>query len=250
MADLGSKLQTRLRELTVLRKLKVFAFSNDIDFTIKVKSLRKAAVLFLVCFIDGKPHVLLTKRSSTVIRSRGEVCLPGGHLEEGETLTNAALRETREEVGISEENVTVVGSLPPSLHRGLYTITVTPIVGILHPDCDPHQLKLCPHEVESAFWTPLELFLSTSSHEQSAWHHPSQPEAYTVDWFEYEDHISNVSYWIWGFTSKVCILASSLFLDQTPAFPYTYLYHHTSKEENDIVLLTMKPLSLKFKSVL
>ena len=44
---------------------------------------------------------------------RGEIALPGGRSDDGETPTVTALREAREEVGIDESSVRVVGWLSP-----------------------------------------------------------------------------------------------------------------------------------------
>ena len=263
MAGVALQLQEKLRELKMRKESKVIACADNIDLEFTTSALYKAAVLFLVHFVEGKPHVLLTKRSRTVLRSPGEVCLPGGHLQEGETCISAALRETQEEVGIPKDYVTVVGPLPPIVTGGysqLRVVSVTPVVCILHPNYDPYQLKLCPHEVESAFWTPIKLFVgssmvSSSSYKYSSWRPPvadanTRSKAVSMYWFEHKDDITNTSYSIWGFTSRVCILASSLILDQVPDFPYTCFYHHNSTEQDGEVLLTMKPLSLRFKSLL
>ncbi len=46
---------------------------------------------------DGK--ILLVRRAGNVYAS-GQLCLPSGHLEQGESILDAAIRETKEEVGI------------------------------------------------------------------------------------------------------------------------------------------------------
>ena len=49
--------------------------------------------------------VLLTKRSDFEVW-----CLPGGHVDEGESLTEAAIREAKEEVGVDVELTRYVGA--------------------------------------------------------------------------------------------------------------------------------------------
>jgi len=51
-----------------------------------------------VIFNENK-EVLFTKRSQTV-REPGKWCLPGGHIEVGESWTDAVVREIKEELGI------------------------------------------------------------------------------------------------------------------------------------------------------
>eukprot|EP00977_Amphora_coffeiformis_P002202 scaffold425_cov175-Amphora_coffeaeformis.AAC.61 len=59
---------------------------------------RQAAVLVLVCNVDGKPSILFTHRSAHLSQHAAEISFPGGHLEKSETYETAALRETCEEL--------------------------------------------------------------------------------------------------------------------------------------------------------
>jgi len=59
-----------------------------------------------------RAHVVLTVRSDTV-RHGGQVSLPGGVVEPGETFEQAALREAHEEVALPLDGVRVVGALTP-----------------------------------------------------------------------------------------------------------------------------------------
>jgi 8-oxo-dGTP diphosphatase len=64
----------------------------------------------VMIFRDGK--VLIGKRKSKL--GEGEWSFPGGHLESGESFTECAIRETREEVGIEIQNVCfqMLGNIP------------------------------------------------------------------------------------------------------------------------------------------
>ena len=74
--------------------------------------VRHAAGLLLVFPIDDRAHVVLTVRSDTV-RHGGQVSLPGGVAETGETFEQAALREAVEEVALAPGSVRVLGALTP-----------------------------------------------------------------------------------------------------------------------------------------
>jgi 8-oxo-dGTP pyrophosphatase MutT (NUDIX family) len=75
--------------------------------------VRAAAALLLVFPIDDRAHILLTVRAETLGRHRGQVSLPGGVIEPGETFEQAALREAHEEVALPLEDVRVLGALTP-----------------------------------------------------------------------------------------------------------------------------------------
>ena len=74
--------------------------------------LRHAAGLLLLFPIDRRAHVVLTLRSDRV-RHGGQVSMPGGGVEPGETLEEAALREAHEEVGLATDRVELIGPLSP-----------------------------------------------------------------------------------------------------------------------------------------
>jgi len=58
-------------------------------------------------------HLILTVRSESLRRHSGQVSLPGGVLEPGETFEQAALREAHEEIALRLDDVRVVGALTP-----------------------------------------------------------------------------------------------------------------------------------------
>jgi 8-oxo-dGTP pyrophosphatase MutT (NUDIX family) len=75
--------------------------------------IRNAAGLLLVFPVDGRAHVVLTVRADTLGRHSGQVALPGGVVEPGETFEQAAIREAHEEVALPPAGVRVLGALTP-----------------------------------------------------------------------------------------------------------------------------------------
>ena len=76
--------------------------------------IRHAAGLLLV-YPDptDSAHVVLTVRADSLERHGGQVSLPGGVVEPGETFEQAALRESHEEISLPIGSVHVLGALTP-----------------------------------------------------------------------------------------------------------------------------------------
>lgn len=78
--------------------------------TLHLPEYRRAAVLVGLTQ-EPSPRVLLTVRSDDLPTHQGQISFPGGRLEPGETVREAALREAWEEVGLEPASVTVLGEL-------------------------------------------------------------------------------------------------------------------------------------------
>src|SRR5690606_36316278 len=70
---------------------------------------RVGAVLVLLEDTDDGPQLVLTRRRRDLRSHPGQVSFPGGRVDPGETLEEAALREAEEEVGLDAGSVEVVG---------------------------------------------------------------------------------------------------------------------------------------------
>ncbi len=104
---------------------------------------RHAAGLLLLFPVAGLAHVILTVRSAHV-RHSGQVSLPGGVIETGETVEQAALREAHEEIALATADVRLRGRLTP-LDIPVSGFRLHPVVATL-----PHPPTVAPSDLEVA----------------------------------------------------------------------------------------------------
>ena len=91
---------------------------------------RIAAALLLIYPREGDIAIALTVRASGLARHAGQISLPGGAADPGETLAETALREASEEIGIDASAVRVLGQLTP-VHVLVSGFTLHPVVGVM-----------------------------------------------------------------------------------------------------------------------
>ena len=98
-----------------LKKTNLLAQSLSLHFdsrdmeTIRPDTDRAAAVLLPAVIRDGEPNLLFEVRASNLPQG-GEICFPGGALENGESSREAAVRET-------PGAIYVIGNAPTALIR-------------------------------------------------------------------------------------------------------------------------------------
>ncbi|WP_292607811.1 CoA pyrophosphatase [Nocardioides sp. REDSEA-S30_B4] len=91
-------------------------------------SARPGAVLMLFGEGEQGGELLLTERAHDMRSHPGQVSFPGGSLDPGETVEEAALREAEEEVGLDPSEVRLFGRLP-ELWLPPSNFAVTPVLG-------------------------------------------------------------------------------------------------------------------------
>jgi 8-oxo-dGTP pyrophosphatase MutT (NUDIX family) len=128
------------------------ASRSNFPSSLPKNSLAAAAVLLPLFHHQEEWYLLFIKRAyHKGDRHSGQIAFPGGRQESGDrSLEDTALRETREEIGLSTSSIQIFGKLPD-----LITVTdyrVTPFVGLIPY---PHNLTLSPTEVEKTISIPL-----------------------------------------------------------------------------------------------
>jgi len=128
------------------------------------RSLRAAAVLVPLVRRAAGLTVLLTRRTDHLNDHAGQVSFPGGRTDpEDADAVATALREAHEEVGLSADEVEVIGRLPT--YTTVTAYEVTPVVGLLDP---PRALRLDPFEVAEVFEVPLAFLMDPAHHRRHA----------------------------------------------------------------------------------
>jgi len=113
--------------------------------------LKQASVALCVQAAAGGDTLLITRRAQGLRNHAGQWALPGGRRDDGESIEDAALRELREETGVSLEASAVLGMLDDYVTRSGYLMT--PVVA-WGGDADG-ELTAAPAEVARIFRVPL-----------------------------------------------------------------------------------------------
>jgi len=122
---------------------------------------RSAAVLIPLVVRESGLTVLLTQRADHLNDHAGQISFPGGRRESYDRdATATALREAKEEIGLTAERVEILGALPDYLTGTGFC--VTPIVGLVHP---PFTVQADAFEVAEIFEVPLAFLMSPANHQ-------------------------------------------------------------------------------------
>lgn len=120
------------------------------------KTAFRSVVLIPLTKIEGKWQVVFQVRSLSMRKQPGDISFPGGRVDlEDATLLDAALRETKEELGVNPGTVEIVEALSPYIASPSFV--VYPFVGVIQYDEIVPGYN--PEEVEEVFTIPLDWLL-------------------------------------------------------------------------------------------
>ena len=173
----------------------------------------------LIPLVERKDGVytLMTTRTFTVSQHKGEVCFPGGKMEQSDaSFVHTALREAEEEIGLPPTSVRVIGTF---YNCSANYECVIIVVGIItDPDFIP---ILSTNEVADYFYCPLDFFLSTSHFNEIIMTHlllTDEKNPVDVPEFHYSCPHRKISYKIWGLTGISAAFIASIGYDILPDF--------------------------------
>ena len=162
--------------------------STEINPVLDLQGKYKPASILVVIY--GKsPTVVMTEKPKHMKFHAGEISFPGGKLDSADSdLLETALRETREEIGLTINRDQVIGQLSSviTLNSGF---SILPFVSVID-EIPPLSANA---EVENIFHIPLESFLKTMERDPDPSHNLIQ-EMYT---FDFEGNI------VWGASARV-----------------------------------------------
>jgi 8-oxo-dGTP pyrophosphatase MutT (NUDIX family) len=152
---------------------------------------RGAAVIVLLYRSAGDWHLPLTLRPTTLPVHAGQVSLPGGMIEPGETPYVAAIRELEEELGVAATGIQPLGMLTP-LYVAVSNFAVTPWVATIDA---PPQITPNPAEVAAVLDPSLTHLLNPANIESA--HFESHGFSVQAPCYVWREHR------IWGATSMI-----------------------------------------------
>lgn len=151
------------------------------------KGARRAAVTFVLYRQAGRWTVPFVRRRADLRDHPGQVALPGGSVEAGESAWDAAQREVAEEIGVPVGRLVPLGA-GKVIYTPVTNFSVVPFVAHL-----PDPVESFVHDVselEGVLAIPLDRLL-----DDSAWRESAEP------WrFRYLAHEESV---VWGLTERI-----------------------------------------------
>jgi 8-oxo-dGTP pyrophosphatase MutT (NUDIX family) len=142
MTDRGRSLQPERVAANLARFQRVAMDRSD---------LKRASVALCVQTAADGDTLLITRRAQGLRNHAGQWALPGGRRDDGESIEDAALRELREETGVSLGTSAVLGLLDDYVTRSGYLMTPVVVWG----GAAGGDLAGAPTEVARIFQVPL-----------------------------------------------------------------------------------------------
>ena len=158
-----------------------------------------AAVAVVLMQYQDQWQLPLTLRPTHLPSHAGQVCLPGGRLELGESAEQAALREVQEELNLPQACLNVLGQLSP-LYLYVSNFYVTPFVTVFvsTPTTPAYAIAPNPAEVAELIWLPLRDLIDPSKRKTSQYSSEAHADVrFQAPYFDIYGHR------VWGATAMM-----------------------------------------------
>ncbi len=182
-------------------KSKLFECDSPSRISLKDDFFTSSAVLFSIIPYKDEPYdLILIHRSNLGTRHRGEMSFPGGKFEGDKdvSLRDTALRETEEEIGVSKENIKIIGCLDDFPTMTKYIIT--PFVATIDKN---QKLTRQESEVQRIIKIPIDFFTSKTKFREQAI--DVDGNKFPVFYFNYIDQGNGQKYTVWGATAYMIV---------------------------------------------
>ena len=186
---LKKRINTNLPGKDSHKKMKI-SYRNEKKISFNINRAKPAAVLLLLFPDNKKICFYLTKRTEKLKYHKGQISLPGGSNEKGESLLETALRETEEEIGVNKNEISILGQITP-LFIPVTGFMMTPFIGITSKE---PIIKLDSMEVEELFSVNI---LDLINNDKLITHRQLNGRDVTIPYF----NLNNQQ--VWGATSMV-----------------------------------------------
>ncbi|MBU3218869.1 NUDIX hydrolase [Clostridium algidicarnis] len=173
-------------------------------------NFRESSVMILLEEINGVTYIIFEVRALNLRHQPGDVCLPGGKIEEDESPKEAAIRETMEELNLVRKDIEYIGEMDYLVTP--YGSIMYTFIGELKGNKD---IIPSSYEVDHIFKVPLDFFLKEEPTFYEMEIGPKSTEGFPFElinrgenykfskgmlsqyFYKYENHV------IWGFTARI-----------------------------------------------
>ena len=191
--DINNKFRFHVSKIeTQLKKFDIYQYET--------KELRNSAVIIPILpthpsFSNYTSYqIIMTGRSPKLKHHTGEMSFPGGKFDpkQDDSLKDTALRETYEEIGVSPENIRIIGNLDDLPTLTGWTIRVFVAILEIPPD---FKFKINQDEVSALVKIPIEYIAQDNLFYKIPF---PKDQNFSMLCFNYEDPELNQNFKIWG----------------------------------------------------
>ncbi|WP_017753492.1 NUDIX hydrolase [Calidifontibacillus oryziterrae] len=144
---------------------KLLRITNKTPHVLGNETCHSFSIFIPLIKVNEHTHILFETRSYQLRRQPGEICFPGGRIDQNEKSDTAAIRETCEELRLKNDEITLVGPLDFLVKP--YEMIIYPYVGWINKELT--EISPNPAEVDQIFSVPLSDLIT------------SEPEIYNIN---------------------------------------------------------------------